>query len=194
MLIGVLCIPLTLGMGVFLILNPHVQGTSSRSRAIMGHGPLTQLFGVLSLAVAAVLVYTVLLMLLSRVVADRSGIHVRRVTARRDLAWPPSRSAFLTEVTVSKGVVSSNLYLIAPDGTPVVLPGQGLTGSGRAEDRAATETLRVADTLWAWAEVRGLVRESGQYVRSTSRLVERNRLSPAREHELRAAHVRGPRA
>ncbi|MCL3777378.1 MULTISPECIES: hypothetical protein [unclassified Actinomyces] len=107
---------------------------------------------------------------------------------------PSSRSALLIEVTVSKGVAASNLYLIASDGRPVLLPAQGLTGSMRKETRAATETLRVADTLWAWAEVRGLVRESGQYVRSTSRLLERNRLSPGREHELRAAYAQGRRA
>lgn len=176
--------------GAQLILHPHERLTSSRrARFIEGHGVFTQMWGVFFIIIALWAIYNLIPVFLNRVVLTRQGIHVVKVVGSTMLPWPPSRSALAVTSQEDKGF-STAVWLIAADGKAMLIPGTR-RNTGSARRRLAMENVRKAvadaDTIWAWAQSRGLVQESGQYVTALNRTVENTRLTPDEEQEVRVS-------
>jgi len=182
--------PMTTWFGIELILHPNERLSSSRrARLIEGHGVFTQMWGVVFILFALCAIYNLIPVFLNRVVFTRQGIHVVKVVGSTLLPWPPSRSALAVTSEENKGY-SAAVWLIAADGKAILLPGTK-RGAGSARRKLAMENVRKAvadaDTIWAWAESRGLVQESGQYVTTINQNVERLRLTPDEEQAIRVS-------
>ncbi|QPL05293.1 MULTISPECIES: hypothetical protein [Actinomyces] len=182
--------PLAAWFGASLILNPDERISSSRRGALFeGHGAMTQVWGVLFILLAIGIVLAIVPVFLSRVILTRQGIHIVKTTGITDLPWPPSRSAIVvTDEPGTKGTRTFRVWLIAADGKAFPVPDTGRSAPASKAARVA-ESLRAcladADTIWEWARTRGLVQDNGQYVATTNREVEANRLSAATEQALR---------
>ncbi|MCL3777381.1 MULTISPECIES: hypothetical protein [unclassified Actinomyces] len=188
LVLGLLLAPGMVWLSTQLILHPDARtGTSRRARLIEGHGLLTQAWGVFCIGLAIWMVYNLISTFRSRVVLTREGIRVTTATGTRLLPWPPSRSA-IAVMSKKEGSYASAVWVIAADGSASLVPGT-LRTVGAPRRALAREHLRRslvdADTIWAWALSRGLVRESGQYVDTTNREVKQYRLSPRQEQALR---------
>lgn len=175
-----LAAPAMIWFGLHLVSDPYTQtSTSTRGRLIEGHGLFTQAWGVFSIALAVWMVYNAIAVFRSRVVLTREGIRVTTVTTTRLLPWPPSRSA-IAVVHKKEGSYASAVWIIGADGGAHLVPGT-LRTVGTPRRALALTHVRLAlvdaDTIWAWAQSRGLVRESGQYVGTTNREVKQYRLS-----------------
>lgn len=188
--IAIILSPLMTWFGVHLILHPNEHfSTSRRARFIEGHGVFTQMWGVFFILIALWGIYNLIPVFLNRVVLTRQGIHVVKVTGSTLLPWPPSRSALAVTAQKNKGYISE-VWLITADGKAVPVTGTRRS-AGSARRKLALENMRKtvadADTIWAWAESRGLVRDSGQYVTTLNKTVENTRLTPDEEQAVRAA-------
>lgn len=176
--------------GILLILHPNERLTSShRGRLIEGHGVFTQMWGVFFILIALWAIYNLIPVFLNRVVFTRQGVHVVKAVGSTMLPWPPSRSALAVTSEQNKGY-SAAVWLIRADGRAILLPGTKRS-AGSARRKLAMENMRKAvvdaDTIWAWAESRGLVQESGQYVTTLNQNVERLRLTPDEEEAIRVS-------
>lgn len=188
LVLGLILAPGMVWLSTQLILQPDAQsGTSGHARLIEGHGLLTQAWGLFTIGLAVWMVYNLVTTFHSRVVLTRGGIRVTTVTGTRLLPWPPSRSA-IAVTSKRDSAFSTAVWLITAEGDAVLVPGTVRT-VGTPRKKLALEHLRRsladADTIWAWALTRGLVRESGQYIGTTHQEVRRYRLSPEQEQSLR---------
>ena len=111
---------------------------------------------------------------LKRVIIDREGFHVRGLIPRT-YAWPASRAQLVATFHYSRSSSYADASLVEPDGRRRELPLGVLNRNGGLGPELGM--VRTLDTIWAWGERRGVVRETGQYVPAANAAFEQSRRS-----------------
>ena len=111
---------------------------------------------------------------LKRVTIDQEGFHVRGLIPRT-YAWPASRAQLVATFHYSRSSSYADASLVEPDGKRRELPLGVLNRNGGLGPELGM--VRTLDTIWAWGERRGVVRETGQYVPAADAAFEQSRRS-----------------
>ena len=160
---GVLAVCLFAGFGLFMIVGSVF--------ALQNDGSF---WGVPGIVFGAFLLVLSVDQALKRVIIDREGFHVRGLIPRT-YAWPASRAQLVATFHYSRSSSYADASLVEPDGKRRELPLGVLNRNGGLGPELGM--VRTLDTIWAWGERRGVVRETGQYVLAADAAFEQSRRS-----------------
>ena len=160
---GALAVCLFAGFGLFMIVGSAF--------ALQNDGSF---WGVPGIAFGAFLLVLSVDQALKRVIIDREGFHVRGLIPRT-YAWPASRAQLVATFHYSRSSSYADASLVEPDGKRRELPLGALNRNGGLGPELGM--VRTLDTIWAWGERRGVVRETGQYVPAANAAFEQSRRS-----------------
>lgn len=160
---GVLAVCLFAGFGLFMIVGSAF--------ALQNDGSF---WGVPGIVFGAFLLVLSVDQALKRVTIDQEGFHVRGLIPRT-YAWPASRAQLVATFHYSRSSSYADASLVEPDGKRRELPLGVLNRNGGLGPELGM--VRTLDTIWAWGERRGVVRETGQYVPAADAAFEQSRRS-----------------
>ena len=160
---GVLAVCLFAGFGLFMIVGSVF--------ALQNDGSF---WGVPGIVFGAFLLVLSVDQALKRVTIDQEGFHVRGLIPRT-YAWPASRAQLVATFHYSRSSSYADASLVEPDGKRRELPLGVLNRNGGLGPELGM--VRTLDTIWAWGERRGVVRETGQYVPAADAAFEQSRRS-----------------
>ena len=160
---GALAVCLFAGFGLFMIVGSAF--------ALQNDGSF---WGVPGIAFGAFLLVLSVDQALKRVTIDQEGFHVRGLIPRT-YAWPASRAQLVATFHYSRSSSYADASLVEPDGKRRELPLGVLNRNGGLGPELGM--VRTLDTIWAWGERRGVVRETGQYVLAADAAFEQSRRS-----------------
>ena len=160
---GALAVCLFAGFGLFMIVGSAF--------ALQNDGSF---WGVPGIAFGAFLLVLSVDQALKRVTIDQEGFHVRGLIPRT-YAWPASRAQLVATFHYSRSSSYADASLVEPDGKRRELPLGALNRNGGLGPELGM--VRTLDTIWAWGERRGVVRETGQYVPAANAAFEQSRRS-----------------
>ena len=160
---GVLAVCLFAGFGLFMIVGSVF--------ALQNDGSF---WGVPGIVFGAFLLVLSVDQALKRVTIDQEGFHVRGLIPRT-YAWPASRAQLVATFHYSRSSSYADASLVEPDGKRRELPLGVLNRNGGLGPELGM--VRTLDTIWAWGERRGVVRETGQYVLAADAAFEQSRRS-----------------
>ena len=160
---GALAVCLFAGFGLFMIVGSAF--------ALQNDGSF---WGVPGIVFGAFLLVLSVDQALKRVTIDQEGFHVRGLIPRT-YAWPASRAQLVATFHYSRSSSYADASLVEPDGKRRELPLGVLNRNGGLGPELGM--VRTLDTIWAWGERRGVVRETGQYVLAADAAFEQSRRS-----------------